>query len=68
MTVYNCTSYNNGNNYGFSNSTYGTLIIKNCASLSSKGSNSFACKSVTQAYNSWNSGFSCIAADFVSLD
>ena len=68
MTVYNCTSYNNGNNYGYSNSTYGTLIIKNCASLSSKGSNSFACKSVTQAYNSWNTGFSCVTGDFVSLD
>ena len=68
MTVYNCTSYNNGNNYGYSNSTYGTLIIKNCTSLSSKGSNSFACKSVTQAYNSWNSGFSCASSDFISLD
>jgi len=68
MTLYNCTSYNNGSNYGYSNSTYGTLIIKNCASLSSIGSNSFACKSVTQAYNSWNSGFSCVSADFESLD
>ena len=68
MTIYNCTSYNNGSNYGFSNSTYGTLIIKNCASLSSKGSNTFAAKTVTQAYNTWNSGFTCVAADFTSLD
>ena len=68
MTIYNCSSYNNGSNYGFSNNTYGTLIIKNCASLSSKGSNSFNCKSVTQAYNTWNSGFSCVAGDFASLD
>lgn len=68
MTIYNCTSYNNGNNYGFSNNSYGTLIIKNCASLSSKGSNSFNSKSVTQAYNSWNTGFSCTSSDFVSLD
>jgi len=68
MTIYNCTSYNNGNNYGFSNSSYGTLIIKNCASLTSKGSNSFSSKSVTQAYNSWNTGFTCVAGDFVSLD
>jgi len=44
------------------------LIIKNCASLSSKGSNSFSSKSVTQAYNSWNTGFTCVASDFVSLD
>jgi hypothetical protein len=68
MTVYNCTSYNNGNNYGYSNSSYGTLIIKNCVSLSSKGSNSFACKTVNQAYNTWNTGFSCLSTDFASLD
>ncbi len=68
MTVYNCTSYNNGNNYGYSNSSNGTLIIKNCASLNSKGSNSFSSKSVTQAYNTWNSGFSCATSDFVSVD
>lgn len=68
MTIYNCTSYSNGYNYGFTNSSYGTLIIKNSASLSSSKSNSFSCKSVTQAYNTWNSGFSCSSADFVSLD
>lgn len=68
MTLYNCSSYNNGYNYGFTNSSYGTLIIKNCASLSSKSSNGFNCKSVTQTYNSWNSGFSCVSSDFVSLD
>lgn len=68
MTVYNCTSYNNGSNYGFSNSSYGTLIIKNSASLSSKSSNSFSSKLVTQDYNTWNTGFSCSASDFVSLD
>ena len=68
MTIYNCSSYNNGYNYGFSNSSYGTLIIKNCASLTSKSSNSFNCKSVTQAYNTWNTGFSCATTDFVSLD
>lgn len=68
MTLYNCTSYNNKTNYGFSNSSYGTLIIKNCASLTSAGSNSFSTKTVTQAFNSWNSGFSCSASDFVSLD
>lgn len=68
MTIYNCTSYNNATNYGFSNSSYGTLIIKNCASLASKNSNSFNSKSVTQAYNTWNTGFSCATTDFVSLD
>lgn len=68
MTVSNCTSYNNGNNYGYSNSSYGTLIIKNCVSLSSKGSNSFSCKTVTQSNNTWNSCFSCSSADFSGLD
>ncbi len=68
MTIYNCTSYNNGYNYGFSNSSYGTLIIKNCASLTSAKSNTLNCKSVTQAYNTWNNGFSCVSTDFVSLD
>ena len=68
MTIYNCTGYINKPDYGFSNSSYGTLIIKNCASLSSKSSNSLNCKSVTQSFNSWNSGFSCVTADFVSLD
>ncbi len=68
MTIYNCSSYNNQYNYGFTNSSYGTLIIKNCASLNSKSSNSFGCKSVTQAYNTWNTGFSCSSSDFASLD
>lgn len=68
MTIYNCTSYGNGTNYGFSNSTYGTLIIKNSASLASTSSNVFSCNSVTSAYNTWNTGFSCSTSDFTSLD
>jgi len=68
MTLNNCTSYINKYNYGFTNNSYGTLIIKNSASLSSTSSNSFACKSVTQAYNSWNTGFTCVTGDFISLD
>jgi hypothetical protein len=68
MTVYNCTGYLNKPDYGFSNSSYGTLVIKNCATLGTKSTNSLACKTVTQAYNTWNSGFSCTTADFTSLD
>jgi hypothetical protein len=68
MTLYNCTSYNNGINYGYTNNSYGTLIIKNCVSLNSIGSNSFNCKSVTQSYNTWNTGFTCSSSDFTSLD
>lgn len=68
MNVYNCIGYMNNPDYGFSNSTYGTLVAKNCASLGSKSSNKLSSKSVTQAYNSWNSGFSCAATDFLSVD
>ncbi|MDD3080567.1 MAG: right-handed parallel beta-helix repeat-containing protein [Paludibacter sp.] len=68
MTLYNCIGYMNAPNYGFSNSSYGTLIVKNSASLSSMGSNKFSCKSVTQSNNTWNTGFSCSASDFESLD
>lgn len=68
MTLYNCTGYNNQTNYGFSNSSYGTLVIRNSASLATAKSNAFNAKSVTQSHNSWNTGFSCTAADFVSLE
>ena len=67
MTIYNCTSYKNGQNYGFSNSTNGTLTIKNCASLSSTSSNSFSCPT-TESKNTWDTGLSCSASDFASLD
>ncbi len=68
MTLYNCTGYDNKPDYGFSNSGYGTLVIKNCATLNSRSSNSFRTKTVTQEYNSWNSGFACVSADFLSLE
>lgn len=68
MTIFNCSGYMNKQDYGFSNNSYGTLIIKNCATLSSKNSNSLSSKSVTQSYNSWNNGFTCLASYFVSLD
>ncbi len=69
MTLYNNTAYNNGNDYGFNNSSYGTLIIKNCVSLASKGSNTLNSKTKTNVNNSWNtSGVTCNSADFVSTD
>lgn len=68
MNVYNCSGYMNSPDYGFSNSSYGTLVIKNCASLASKSSNSLNSKSVTQSNNSWNAGFSCASSDFQSVD
>jgi hypothetical protein len=68
MTIYNCTGYANNPDFGFSNSSYGTLIVKNNATLGSKSSNKFSANAVTQSNNSWNSGFSCTAADFLSVD
>lgn len=68
MTLYNCSGYMNNPDYGFSNSSYGSLIVKNSATLSSKSTNKLACKSVSQSFNSWNTGFSCLASYFVSLD
>ncbi len=69
MTLYNNSAYNNGTDYGFSNNSFGTLIIKNCVSLSSKSSNVLRSKSVTNVNNSWNtSGVICSADDFVSTD
>lgn len=67
MTVYNCTGYLNDTNYGFSNSSFGTLGDKNCASLSSTSSNKFACKVVTQEYNSWNSGFFSVLRQILQI-
>ncbi len=69
MVLYNCTGYNNGNDYGFSNSGYGSLEIKNCVSLSSIGTNSFRTKTVVNQNNSWNTtGCTCTVADFLSID
>jgi hypothetical protein len=69
MTLYNNTAYNNGTDYGFNNASYGSLVIKNCVSLSSKSSNKLSAKSVTNLNNSWNtSGVTCNAADFISTE
>ena len=68
MILYNCTGYSNKPDYGFSNASYGTLTIKNSVSLSSKSTNTFKAKTVTQNYNSWNTGFSCVPGDFISLE
>lgn len=68
MILYNCTAYLNGTNYGFSNASYGTLTIKNSASLSGTSSNSFKTTSYTQNNNTWSSGFTCAASDFTSLE
>ncbi len=68
MTLFNCTGNANNPDFGFSNSSYGTLLVRNCASLTSGSSNKLAAKTVTQSNNSWLTGFSCTASDFESTD
>lgn len=67
VTVYNCTSYKNGTNYGFGGPvSEGQHIFKNCISLNGESSDMFG--NALQASNSWNAGFSVNASDFESLD
>ena len=66
LTIYNCTSYDNGTNFGLGNPVNAGQkhILENNISLGAAATISNA----TQANNSWSSGFSVNAADFVSLD
>lgn len=68
MILYNCTAYHNvGNNFSISQALAAGKIleVKNCVAVDNKVSlGSFA----IQATNSWMTGFSVSAADFVSLD
>lgn len=68
MWVYNCSAYQNNLNYCFT-TAYGTNHLRNCLTLSGKEKDRYAAKSVVaNDHNSWNSGFSCSANDFLSLD
>ena len=68
MLIYNCSAYNNYVNYGFT-TKYGTNTLRNNISLSSQKSDSYKSKSVAaNDHNSWNSGYSVSADDFLSLD
>lgn len=66
ITLYNCTAYLNGTNYGMGNDldTGEKHTFKN--NISFKGSNSIS--NATQSHNTWNTGFSANADDFVNLD
>lgn len=66
VTMYNCTAYDNGTNFGFGGSvTSGeNHILKNNISLD--GSNSLS--NTIESNNSWNDGFSVSSSDFESLD
>ena len=72
MILHNCTSWNNGQNYGMNASgvtlaTGKEMILKNCISLTTTTANAF--NVVAQfTTNSWSSGFSVAASDFQSID
>lgn len=68
MTLYNCSAYKNNPNYGFANTSVGTLIIKNCASLDPLSSNVFKISAITSEHNSWDIGYTCNASYFENLD
>lgn len=67
--IYNGSSYKNNANYGFGNSNYATLTIKNSLSLESAKADSFNAITLVTDHNSWNTpGITCNAADFISTD
>ena len=68
MWLYNNSANDNYTNYGFT-TAYGTNTIQNCISLSTRNPDSYKSQTVvTIDHNSWNSGYSCSANDFQSLD
>lgn len=70
MTLYNCSAYDNGVNYGFSNISGSSVKVRNCLSLKyERGTDYFKCPTTDVANCSWNTaGVSCTADDFLSLD
>lgn len=66
VTLYNCTAFGNGINYGF----FGKLddgqkhVVKNCINVNGKA----IVKNAEEASNSWSEGFSAEESDFVSID
>ena len=66
VEIYNCSAYNNGVNYSFSNTNpLAKLIMKNACSMGAFGSAGAATTDVTN--NSWQNGIVTDAADFKSL-
>lgn len=66
LTILNCTSYDNGDNYGLGgdlNSGEQNYLRNN---ISLDGGQTIA--NADQSYNTWNSGFSVSSSDFISLN
>lgn len=69
VRLYNNTAYLNNSDYSFYNPNGCSLDIQNCISFQSKNRNTFDNQIVKiNKYNSWSSGFSVSATDFLSLD
>ncbi|MBI9039892.1 right-handed parallel beta-helix repeat-containing protein [Lutibacter sp.] len=67
VTMYNCSAYDNGKNYSFSNTNpLEKLTIKNSSVLGTLGSVSSTVVDITN--NSWQNGISVTSDDFESID
>ncbi len=69
MTLYNCTGYKNGRNYGMANNAPDpgeVMVLKNCVSYAGVNSNQIWAGATLQN-NSWQ-GFTVTDADFLSVD
>lgn len=67
VTLFNCSAYENGRNYSFSNSNpLAKLIIKNSNVLGAYGTTLATVVDVTN--NSWQNGITVTADDFSSID
>jgi hypothetical protein len=67
VTIFNCSAYDNGRNYSFSNSNpLAKLIIKNSNALGAYGTTLATVVDITN--NSWQNGITVTADDFTSID
>ena len=69
MTLYNCSAYLNGIDYGFNNNGGGALLVRNSISYKSIGANVFRSANTVTDHNSWDTqGITVSDDDFLSLD
>ena len=69
ITLFNCTSWNNGRNYGMNDRALASgniMTIKNCISAGTGGQSILSAAVI--AANSWMSGFTVSNTDFQSID
>ncbi len=67
VVIYNCSAYNNGNNYNFSSTNpLAKLTIKNSCAIGAYGS--IKADVVDQTNNGWQNGLLTDSSDFISTD